>query len=80
MTGGEDLDSFDNSDFVLGYEKARQSVVEMAKRAKSKETTMPNVGKKKFPYTSKGKKQAKAHAKKTGKKVTSRKPSSKKRY
>tara|TARA_B100001939_G_C16588510_1_gene465823 strand:- start:105 stop:212 length:108 start_codon:yes stop_codon:yes gene_type:complete len=30
---------------------------------------MPNVGKKKFPYTMKGKAAAKAYAKKTGKKV-----------
>jgi|TARA_R100000306_G_scaffold19445_1_gene23600 hypothetical protein len=33
---------------------------------------MPKVGKKKFPYTAKGKKAAKAHAKKTGKKVKSK--------
>ena len=32
---------------------------------------MPKVGKKKFPYTAKGKKAAKAHAKKTKKKVKS---------
>ena len=30
---------------------------------------MPNVGKKKFAYTAKGKKAAKAYAKTTGKKV-----------
>ena len=30
---------------------------------------MPTVGKKKFPYTAKGKKQAKVYAKKTGKKA-----------
>ena len=30
---------------------------------------MPKVGSKKFAYTEKGKKAAKAHAKKTGKKV-----------
>lgn len=30
---------------------------------------MPRVGKKKFPYSRKGKKAAKAHAKKTGKKL-----------
>ena len=32
---------------------------------------MPKVGKKKFPYTLKGKKAAKQYAKKTGKKVRS---------
>lgn len=31
---------------------------------------MPRVGSKHFPYTSKGRKQAKAAAKKSGKKVT----------
>jgi hypothetical protein len=31
---------------------------------------MPKVGKKSFPYTSKGKAAAKAYAKKTGKKVS----------
>jgi len=31
---------------------------------------MPKVGKKKFPYTAKGKAAAKAEAKKTGKKMT----------
>jgi hypothetical protein len=31
---------------------------------------MPKVGKKKFPYTAKGKSAAKAYAKKTGKKVS----------
>ena len=30
---------------------------------------MPRVGKKEFPYTKAGKKKAKAHAKKTGKKI-----------
>tara|TARA_R110000824_G_scaffold19467_9_gene75322 strand:- start:1829 stop:1933 length:105 start_codon:yes stop_codon:yes gene_type:complete len=30
---------------------------------------MPKVGKKKFDYTAKGKKKAKAYAKKTGKKI-----------
>ena len=35
----------------------------------SKENNMPEVGKKKFPYTKKGKKAAKQHAKKKGKKV-----------
>ena len=30
---------------------------------------MPKVGKKKFSYTAKGKKKAKAYAKKTGKKI-----------
>jgi hypothetical protein len=34
-----------------------------------KEIVMPMVGKKKFPYTSKGKAKAKAAAKKSGKKV-----------
>tara|TARA_B110000091_G_scaffold86455_1_gene94914 strand:- start:215 stop:325 length:111 start_codon:yes stop_codon:yes gene_type:complete len=34
---------------------------------------MPTVGKKKFAYTAKGKKAAKAAAKKTGKKVTTKK-------
>jgi len=34
---------------------------------------MPKVGKKKFPYTTKGKKAAKTHAKRTGKKVRSKK-------
>ena len=34
---------------------------------------MPKVGKKKFPYTTKGKKAAKAHGKRTGKKVRSKK-------
>jgi hypothetical protein len=34
---------------------------------------MPTVGKKKFAYTPKGKKAAKAAAKKTGKKVTTKK-------
>ncbi len=34
---------------------------------------MPKVGKKKFAYTEKGKKQAKAYAKKTGKKVGGKK-------
>ena len=32
---------------------------------------MPRVGKKHYPYTAKGKKAAKAAAKKTGKKMTS---------
>tara|TARA_R100000789_G_scaffold28128_1_gene31466 strand:- start:646 stop:753 length:108 start_codon:yes stop_codon:yes gene_type:complete len=31
---------------------------------------MPKVGKKKFPYTEKGKKAAKKYAKKTGRKVS----------
>jgi len=35
----------------------------------TQEYIMPTVGKKKFPYTAKGKKQAKAYAKKTGKKT-----------
>ena len=34
---------------------------------------MPRVGKKKFPYTTKGKAAAKKYAKKTGKKVKKRK-------
>ena len=34
---------------------------------------MPTVGKKKFSYTEKGKKAAKAYAKKTGKKVVKKK-------
>ena len=34
---------------------------------------MPKVGKKKFPYTKKGKAAARKHAKKTGKKVKSSK-------
>ena len=34
---------------------------------------MPTVGKKKFSYTAKGKAAAKAHAKKTGKKVVAKK-------
>jgi hypothetical protein len=34
---------------------------------------MPKVGKKKFAYTKAGKKKAKAYAKKTGKKVRSKK-------
>jgi len=34
---------------------------------------MPRVGKKTFPYTSKGKKDAKSYASKTGKKVKSKK-------
>ena len=34
---------------------------------------MPKVGNKKFPYTDKGKKAATSHAKKTGKKVKSKK-------
>ena len=34
---------------------------------------MPTVGKKKFAYTPKGKAKAKTHAKKTGKKVVTRK-------
>jgi len=34
---------------------------------------MPKVGKKKFPYTSKGKAAAKAYAKKKGKKVSKKK-------
>ena len=43
---------------------------------------MPNVGKKKFDYTAKGKKAAKAYAAKTGKKVSKakRKASMKKGY
>jgi hypothetical protein len=43
---------------------------------------MPNVGKKKFDYTAKGKKAAKAYAAKTGKKVSKpkRKVSAKKGY
>jgi len=40
---------------------------------------MPTVGKKKFPYTAAGKKQAAAYAKKTGKKAV-RKPAMKKSY
>jgi len=36
---------------------------------------MPKVGKKQFSYSKAGKKKAKAHAKKTGKKVISKKPS-----
>ena len=38
-----------------------------------KEKHMPKVGKKKFPYTAKGKAKAKAYAKKTGKKMKSKK-------
>ncbi len=34
---------------------------------------MPQVGKKKFPYTAKGKAAAKKHAKKVGKKVVKKK-------
>lgn len=34
---------------------------------------MPKVGKKKFPYTAKGKKDAKKYAKKTNKKMTKKK-------
>ena len=34
---------------------------------------MPKVGKKKFSYTKKGKAKAKAYAKKTGKKIKSKK-------
>jgi len=34
---------------------------------------MPKVGKKKFSYTKAGMKEAKAHAKKTGKKMTKKK-------
>jgi len=34
---------------------------------------MPKVGKKKFPYTAKGRKAAMSHAKKTGKKVKTKK-------
>mgnify|MGYP003632750164 CR=1 FL=1 len=34
---------------------------------------MPKVGTKKFPYTTKGKKDAMSHAKKTGKKVKPKK-------
>lgn len=34
---------------------------------------MPQVGKKKFPYTAKGKAAAKRHAKKVGKKVVKKK-------
>ena len=33
---------------------------------------MPKVGRKKFPYTARGKKAAKSYAKKTGKKVKSK--------
>ena len=33
---------------------------------------MPKAGKKKFPYTEKGKKAAKKYAKKTGRKVSSK--------
>lgn len=41
---------------------------------------MPKVGKKKFPYTSKGMSMAKAEAKKTGKKMkTSKKKTSRKK-
>lgn len=36
---------------------------------------MPVVGNKTFPYTTKGRKQAKAYAKKTGRKVKSKKGS-----
>jgi len=39
---------------------------------------MPTVGKKKFPYTKDGKKKATAHAKKTGKPMTT--PKKKKGY
>jgi|TARA_Y100001951_G_scaffold99105_1_gene100676 hypothetical protein len=35
--------------------------------------TMPKVGKKKFPYSKKGKAAAKSYAKKSGKKVTTKK-------
>tara|TARA_Y100001968_G_C18838670_1_gene472514 strand:- start:104 stop:223 length:120 start_codon:yes stop_codon:yes gene_type:complete len=34
---------------------------------------MPKIGKKKFPYTKKGKAAAKKYAKKTGKKITKKK-------
>ena len=80
LTEGKLLNEADHSDFVLGYEKTRESLVEMAKRATLKnnqETKMPSVGKgknkKKFPYTKAGKKAAANHAKKTGSKKTSRK-------
>tara|TARA_Y100000310_G_C20187582_1_gene581020 strand:- start:241 stop:372 length:132 start_codon:yes stop_codon:yes gene_type:complete len=38
---------------------------------------MPKVGKKKFPYTKKGKKAAKTYAKKRGKKVVKKKKKAK---
>ena len=41
---------------------------------------MPRVGKKKFPYTKKGKKAAKTYAKKRGKKVSKPKARGRKRY
>jgi hypothetical protein len=40
---------------------------------------MPTVGKKKFAYTEEGKKAAKAYAKKTGKKVSSKSYSTRKK-
>lgn len=39
---------------------------------------MPKVGKKKFPYTKKGKQDAKKYAKKSGKKMTKKKMTKKK--
>jgi len=41
---------------------------------------MPKVGTKKFAYTTKGKAAAKAYAKKTGKKMATKKKSVKKKY
>tara|TARA_R100001082_G_scaffold30946_2_gene15617 strand:+ start:2747 stop:2878 length:132 start_codon:yes stop_codon:yes gene_type:complete len=40
---------------------------------------MPKVGRRHFAYTSKGRKDAEEYAKKTGKKVTNRKPKRKKK-
>lgn len=41
---------------------------------------MPKVGGKHFPYTKAGQAAARAYAKKTGKKVTAKKPKPKKKY
>ena len=41
---------------------------------------MPKVGKKHFTYDARGRRKAKAHAKKTGKKVTYKKKSKSKKY
>jgi len=41
---------------------------------------MPKVGTKKFPYTKKGKSDARKHSKKTGKKVITKKSYAKKKY
>lgn len=41
---------------------------------------MPKVGRKEFPYTAKGKKAAKAFAKRTGRKMKTRKKTERKGY